>query len=122
MRGGEGLEVGGGWVAGGSCVGRGRVVGGLRVRGGRLASGSWRRPLLANENGYARCRAKERLRERGLFGAPLINSKFPAIIISKHRAKTPRTKEKEEKNWEQLLPKTPFPPPHSDISFYDFYR
>ena len=45
--------------------------------------------------------------------APLINSKFPAIIISKHRAKTPRTK-KEKKNWEQLLPITPFPPPHSD--------
>ena len=45
--------------------------------------------------------------------APLINSKFPAIIISKHRAKTPRTKE-EKKNWEQLLPITPFPPPHSD--------
>ena len=44
--------------------------------------------------------------------APLINSTFPAIIISKHRAKTPRTKEK--KNWEQLLPITPFPPPHSD--------
>ena len=44
---------------------------------------------------------------------PVINLKFPAIIITKHRTKTPRTKEK-EKNWEQLLPKTPFPPPHSD--------
>ena len=44
--------------------------------------------------------------------APLINSKFPAIIISKHRAKTPILKKK--KNWEQLLPITPFPPPHSD--------
>ena len=45
---------------------------------------------------------------------PVINSKCPAIVIPEHRAKTPRTKEKEEKNWEQLLPKTPFPPPHSD--------
>ena len=43
------------------------------------------------------------------YGRPLlINSKFPAIIISKHRAKTPRTEEK--KNWEQLIPITPFPP------------
>ena len=50
---------------------------------------------------------------RACRSAPLINSKFPAIIISKHRAKTPRTK-KEKKNWEQLLPITPFPPPHSD--------
>ena len=44
---------------------------------------------------------------------PVINSTFLAIIISKHRAKTPRTKkEKKEKkkNWEQLLPITPFPP------------
>ena len=42
--------------------------------------------------------------------APPTNSTFPAIIIPEHRAKTPRT-EKEKKNWEQLLPITPFPAP-----------
>ena len=62
------------------------------------------------------------------YGRPLlINSKFPAIIIPEHRAKTPRTKKK--KNLVPKLPKTPFPPPHSDESlsfarqrsdFFDF--
>ena len=50
------------------------------------------------------------------YGRPLlINSKFPAIIISKHRAKTPRTEKKEKKkkktNLVPTLPKRPFPPP-----------
>ena len=50
------------------------------------------------------------------YGRPLlINSKFPAIIIRKHRATTPRTekeKEKEKKkNLVPTLPKRPFPPP-----------
>ena len=50
---------------------------------------------------------------RAVRSAPLINSIFPAIIIPEHRAKTTILK---EKNWEQLLPITPFPPPHSDES------
>ena len=50
--------------------------------------------------------------------APLINSKFPAIIIPKHRAKTPRTKEKEKEekkkkdNWGVAQP----PPTRSGIA------
>ena len=47
------------------------------------------------------------------YGRPLvINSKFPAIIISKHRAKTPRTEKKEKKkkaNWGTAHPPTNAP-------------
>ena len=52
------------------------------------------------------------------YGRPLlINSKFPAIIIRKHQAKTPRTEKEKEKEKEKkknlvpTLPKRPFPPP-----------
>ena len=57
------------------------------------------------------------------YGRPLlINSKFPAIIIRKHHAKTPRTEKEEKKEKEKkknlvpTLPKRPFPPPHSDYT------
>ena len=54
--------------------------------------------VFANEN---RCAGRS---------APKINSKFLTIIISKHRAKTPRTKkEKEKENWGTAHPLTNAP-------------
>ena len=46
---------------------------------------------------------------RACRSAPLINSKFPAIIIPKHRAKTPRTNNNNEKNCGTTHPPTNAP-------------
>ena len=55
---------------------------------------------------------------------PLINSKIHTIIVPEHRAKTPRTEEKEKENWGTAHPLTNAlrdcisrsAPPHSDES------
>ena len=40
---------------------------------------------------------------------PLINSKIHTIIVPEHRAKTPRTEEKEKENWGTAHPLTNAP-------------
>ena len=62
---------------------------------------------------------------------PVINLEFPAIIIRKHHAKTPRTKKKEEKkeSWGTAHPPTDAlrdcinrsAPPHSDHTLIAYY-